>query len=268
MPSRVVSLSLLTVLAVAGGLVIYGCAPAHFATRASAPARGPSTHALAVVRVPAPWYAPRFVIRGVMRKLLPQYEALAPLEAKYFTISDDGQFGGVYYWASRADAEKHFGADWREKVRQQRGVEGDLLIMDAPYVVDGPAVPLGESMGARSMQYPAWASLVRWELGDEARVPAAAQVLAAGAWASPTLVRGFVVSGPTWVGVAALWATREGAETAASATARDGLGTSLGATSATSTTSAASATSATSGWTNGSSALLFEAPLLIDATLR
>jgi hypothetical protein len=50
------------------------------------------------------------------------------------------------------------------------------------------------------------------------------------------------------VGVAALWATREGAEGAAAEGARATIAAGLGAT--------------------GSSALLFEAPLLIDATLR
>jgi hypothetical protein len=120
--------------------------------------------------------------------------------------------------------------------------------MDAPYLVNGPAVPRGKPMGARAEQFPAWASLVRWELGDAKRVTVAAQGLAQAAWSGPALIRGFVVTGPTWVGVAALWATREGAEGAAAERARAMVAEDLDAT--------------------GSTALLFEAPLLIDATLR
>jgi hypothetical protein len=133
-------------------------------------------------------------------------------------------------------------------VKQRRGVDGDVLIMDAPYVVDGPAVPHGEPLGARSEKFPAWASVVRWELGDAQRVTPAAQGLARAAWSGPALIRGFVVTGPTWVGVAALWATRDAAEGAAAEEARAKIVAELGA--------------------SRSSALLFEAPLLIDATLR
>ncbi len=59
------------------------------------------------------------------------------------------------------------------------------------YVVGGPALPEGEPIGARSVQFPAWVSLVRWELAQEARVASAAEVLSHAAWAGPALVRGF-----------------------------------------------------------------------------
>jgi hypothetical protein len=237
-----------SVLLAALGLLATGCSSARTTARPVEVAEGPGAHAVVVVRVGAPWYAPRFVIRGKFRDALPEYEAIAPLEAKYFTISDDGQFGGVYLWATRTDAERHFDAAWHAGVRRRRGVDGDVVIMDAPYVVNGAAVPRGEPIGARSEQFPAWASLVRWELGDAKRVTAAAAALARAAWAGPALIRGFVVTGPTSVGVAALWATRDGAEGAAAERARATVAAELGATSST--------------------ALLFEAPLLIDATLR
>jgi hypothetical protein len=245
MTSNLISLSVL--FAGLGGLLA-GCSSAHYAVRQAKAAEGPGARAVVVVRVPSPWFAPRFVIRGKFRDALPEYEAIGALEAKYFTISDDGQFGGLYVWASRADAERHFDAVWRANVRKRRGVDADVLVMNAPYVVGGPALPEGEPIGARSVQFPAWVSLVRWELAPEARVASAAEVLSHAAWAGPALVRGFVVTGPRFVGVAALWATREAAEAAAASGARTSLGASLEAT--------------------GSSALLFEAPLLVDATLR
>jgi hypothetical protein len=237
-----------SVLVVALGLLTTGCSSAHYAVRAVEPAQGPGERVVAVVRVPSPWYAPRFIIRGKFRDVLPEYESIGPLEAKYFTISEDGQFGGIYLWATRADAERHFDAAWYARVKERRGVDGDVLIVDAPYVVNGPAVPQGERVGERSEKFPAWASVVRWELGNSQRVMPAAQELARAAWSGAALVRGFVVTGPTWVGVAALWATREAAEGAVVEGARAKISAELGAAR--------------------SSALLFEAPLLIDATLR
>jgi len=237
-----------SILFVGLGGLLAGCASAHYSVRRTTAAEGPGARAVVVVRVPSPWFAPRFVIRAKFRDALPEYEAIGALEAKYFTISDDGQFGGLYVWASRADAERHFDAAWRADVRKRRGVDADVLVMNAPYVVGGAALPEGEPIGTRSLQFPAWVSVVRWELGDEARVASAAESLSHATWAGPALVRGFVVTGPKFVGVAAVWVTREAAEAAAAEGARATLGAALEAT--------------------GSSALLFEAPLLVDATLR
>jgi hypothetical protein len=245
MTSKLISLSVL--FAALGGPAA-GCSSARYAVRPVQVAEGPGPRAVVVVRVPSPWFAPRFVIRGKFRDALPAYEGIGALEAKYFTIGDDGQFGGLYLWASRADAERHFDAAWRADVRKRRGADADVLLMDAPYVVSGPALPDAEPIGARSEQFPAWVSLVRWQLEDRVRVADAAEVLSHATWAGPALVRGFVVTGPSLVGVAALWASRQAAEAAASEVARASTAMSLGAT--------------------GSSALLFEAPLLVDATLR
>jgi hypothetical protein len=236
------------VLVTLGGVLAAGCSPARYSARALEAAQGPGVHAVAVVRVAPPWYAPRFVIRGKFRDALPEYEAIPPLEAKYFTIADDGRYGGIYLWATRGDAERHFDAAWHAEVRERRGVDGDVLLADAPYVVNGPALPRGEPIGARSEEFPACASLVRWELAESTRVPAAARRLAQASWARPELVRAFVITGATWVGIAAIWATREAAERAASEDTRASLGAVIDARS--------------------SEAVLFEAPLLIDATLR
>jgi hypothetical protein len=200
------------------------------------------------VRVPRPWYAPRFVVRGKFRDAVPEYESIGPLLAKYFTISDDGQFGGLYLWATRADAERHFDAKWRADVRQRRGADAEVVILDAPYVVNGPALPRGAPTGTRSQVFPAWASLVRWEVGAGDRVALAAEQLSRATWYGPELARGFVVTGAGEVGLAAIWTTRVAAERAASEGVRASVGASLGATT--------------------SSAVLFEAPVLVDASLR
>jgi hypothetical protein len=234
---------------VAFGLFSSGCsAPTYSVRPASVNAiAGPGARVVVVVRVPIPWYAPRFVVRGKFRDVLAEYEPLAALEAKYFTISDDGQYGGVYLWSTREAADRHFDAAWRAGVKARRGVDADVLFLDAPYVIEGRAIPKGKTVGSRSVEYPAWVSMVRWNLASGADSASAAKTLAA--WLpSDSLIRSFVVTSPESVGVVSLWASREAAENAASAEARAATGNAIAATASTFT--------------------LFEAPLLVDATIR
>jgi hypothetical protein len=204
--------------------------------------------ALVVVRVRKPWYAPRFVIRGRFHDVLPEYEAISTLQAKYFTITDEGEFGGIYLWDSRGDAEKHFDDAWRAKVREKRGVDADVLIAEAAFAIEGRAVLEGKPEGTRSLAYPAWASFVSWSLPEGADQGAAAKALAAQPWTDAEMVKAVIVVGPRLAGVVAVWATREAAEGAMSERRRAALGQASGGTETSST--------------------LFEAPLLIDAKLR
>jgi hypothetical protein len=204
-------------------LALTACAGPKFALKAAAPADpiGPGAHALAVVRIHAPWYAPRFVIAGRFRDAVPEYEAIAPLETKYFTISDDREFGGIYLWRTRASADSYYDEAWRRGVRERRGVEPDLLVFDAPLLFRGRTTIQGEPLGARSVDYPGTASLVVWAAAapelDRARRLAAEVKDADG------LVRGAAVVAPGKVGFAALWASRDLAEAALCAARRGGI---------------------------------------------
>ena len=225
------------------------CAAPGTRLRPEAPAAVPGEgRAVVVVRVEKPWYAPRFVIRGKFRDVLPEYEAIAPLEAKYFTITDEGEFGGIYLWGSRRAAEDHFDSAWHAKVRAKRGVDADVLVADAAFVIEGRALPDGKPEGARSLAYPAWASFVRITLPEAADPSAAAKALAGLPWSDAALIKALVVVGPGLAGVVALWATREAAEAAVRESTRAALRQASGGTA--------------------SSFTLFEAPLLVDARLR
>ena len=49
-----------------------------------------------VVKVPTPWYAPRFLVTSKMRDTIPQYQAIAGLNFKAFSFAKaDGHFGGI-----------------------------------------------------------------------------------------------------------------------------------------------------------------------------
>ena len=50
-----------------------------------------------VVKVPTPWYAPKFFVTSKMRDTIPQYQAIAGLNFKAFSFAKaDRHYGGVY----------------------------------------------------------------------------------------------------------------------------------------------------------------------------
>jgi hypothetical protein len=58
-----------------------------------------------IVKVPKPWYAPRFVVVAKMRDTIPQYQALPGLAFKAFSFAQaDGNFGGIYLWMDLTSA--------------------------------------------------------------------------------------------------------------------------------------------------------------------
>lgn len=246
------TLSLAALMAALGlSMATTGCSSHPFVARPEMPpvvTHEPGTRAVVIVRVAMPWYAPRFLIRGKFRDVLAEYEEKPAIEAKYFSISDDSRFGGLYLWRSRADAEKHFDAAWFENVRRKRGVEADVVMLAAPYVIDGRARLQGEPAGSRSLSFPASASFVAWKLRPDADVLASARRLAESDLSEPERVRTFVVHESDRVGLVSLFATRDAAERSASEERRAALGKTLAAIS--------------------SESALFEIPLMVDATLR
>ncbi len=97
--------------------------------------------AIAIVKVHAPWYATRGMIIRKFRAAVPQYQAAVGLERKQFSFAENGDFGGVYLWRDRALAEQWFGPAWHERVRKQRGVDGDVRFISVTRGLDGPVVP-------------------------------------------------------------------------------------------------------------------------------
>jgi hypothetical protein len=153
----------------------------------------------------------------------------------------------LYLWRSRAEAENHFDAGWYETVRRKRGVEADVVLLDAPYVIDGRARLQGEPAGARSVAFPASASFVMWKPGPAVSHDAARR-LAESDFSEPERVRTFVVVAADRVGLVSLFATREACLRSVSEERRTALGKAIAAVS--------------------SEYVLFETPLLVDGTLR
>ena len=67
----------------------------------------------------------------------PKYLGMAGLIRKYYYLSEDGaKAGGIYLWASKAQAEQVYTAEWKAFVRGKYGSEPSLTYLECPVVVD------------------------------------------------------------------------------------------------------------------------------------
>jgi hypothetical protein len=100
--------------------------------------QGIATEAQVVVltKVPAPWYAPKGLIVNKFRDSIPEYEATPGLQYKYYTLTDDKRFGGLYFWTTRVQAQAWFNEAWFARVQKERGAEGEAIYFDSPVVLD------------------------------------------------------------------------------------------------------------------------------------
>jgi heme-degrading monooxygenase HmoA len=90
-----------------------------------------------IVKVPKPWYAPRALVLGKMRDTIPQYASIPGLTYKMFSFAQaDGQYGGIYLWQDRAAAQGWFSPAWFERVKSERGVDGNVRYFDVPVALD------------------------------------------------------------------------------------------------------------------------------------
>lgn len=102
-----------------------------------------------LVKVKTPWYAPEAVVASKMRDEVPTYKSLAGLAYKYFTLGEDGTYGGLYLWQGRAAAQSWFNDAWFAGVLARRGTPGDVRYFEAPVVVDNrPRVTIPDAGSA------------------------------------------------------------------------------------------------------------------------
>ena len=67
----------------------------------------------------------------------PKYRGMPGLIRKYYFRSQDGaKAGGIYLWASRADADRVYTDEWKTFVRGKYGTDPVLTFLDCPVVVD------------------------------------------------------------------------------------------------------------------------------------
>ncbi len=74
--------------------------------------------------------------RAIFRSTAPTYRGVPGLQRKTYVLYPDGvTVGGIYLWATLADAEKMYSEDWRAFVRGKYGCEPVVTYLDSPVVV-------------------------------------------------------------------------------------------------------------------------------------
>jgi len=94
---------------------------------------GKATASIVAIKIP-PGMTHDQLVEG-FKKAVPVYQKVPGLLRKYFTISDDDRFGGIYLWADRASADRFFDAAWHERVRKTYGTTTHIEFFDAPVIL-------------------------------------------------------------------------------------------------------------------------------------
>lgn len=75
--------------------------------------------------------------RCIFLSTAPKYQGVPGLYRKTYVLYPDGvTVGGIYLWASRAQAEAMYTDAWRDFVRGKYGTEPRVTYLDSPVVVD------------------------------------------------------------------------------------------------------------------------------------
>jgi hypothetical protein len=92
---------------------------------------------VAIVTFNLPKPATLAEITKVFRGTAPKYQGLAGLLRKNYFMSEDGRrAGGIYVWASRADAERVYTPEWRSFVESKYGTPPVVEYLHSPVMVD------------------------------------------------------------------------------------------------------------------------------------
>lgn len=76
-------------------------------------------------------------IAATFKSTAPKYKGLPGLLRKNYFLSEDGRrAGGIYVWASRADADRLYTAEWRAFVEGKYGVPPRIEYLVSPVMVD------------------------------------------------------------------------------------------------------------------------------------
>jgi hypothetical protein len=170
-------------------------------------------HAVALVRVPAPWYAPNRMITSRFRSSIGDYEQLPGLERKLYILTEEHQFGGIYLWSTKQVAESFHSERWAADIRKRRGVDPKLSIWDAPYIVEGQAKPDTQALSERSVTFPLTATVTLFTTGHLRVAANSLADLAAIHGIPDGLVRSYLLAGNEGqIGIVDVWTARSAAD--------------------------------------------------------
>ena len=96
-----------------------------------------------LIAIPIPATLPQEKLRGLFAASQPEFRVLPGLIRKYYTIGDDNTGGGLYLFTSRAAAEAHFNAAWKEGVLKRWGQPAAITYLTVPLIVEGTNAAAG-----------------------------------------------------------------------------------------------------------------------------
>ena len=89
-------------------------------------------------KLPKPWTLEEAA--AVFKSTAPKYLGKPGLVRKHYYLAEDGdRAGGIYFWASKADAEACYTREWKAMVTEKYGAPPDIFYAHAPVSVDNVA---------------------------------------------------------------------------------------------------------------------------------
>jgi hypothetical protein len=100
-----------------------------------------------IVTIAVPPGVTRTRIGQEFQAAIPDYRKVPGLLRKYFILTDDNRFGGIYLWKDEASAKQWFNDAWKDRVRKTYGGEATIEWCDTPILLPSkvadnrPAIP-------------------------------------------------------------------------------------------------------------------------------
>lgn len=91
---------------------------------------------VAIVTIPVSQATDTKSLRQLLEKAGPAYTNIPGLLRKYFLFRE-GVGGGVYEWATDAQAKAFYSTEWYDRMRKQAGAEPEVQFFYAPAIADG-----------------------------------------------------------------------------------------------------------------------------------
>jgi len=92
---------------------------------------------VSLVLVKRPWYPMDWMITRGFRKSIPTYQTINGLIQKFYVLSPDGRFGGVYFWKSKLHAEAFYDTAWSKEIVDHYGEPAQLIYWSLDLRVQG-----------------------------------------------------------------------------------------------------------------------------------
>lgn len=100
-----------------------------------------------VVLVATPPGTSKASLKQAFEASVPAYRKIPGLLRKYFIVTDDGRFGGIYLWKDQVSAQQWFNDAWQERVLKSYGAAARIEWFDTPILLPSqradnqPAIP-------------------------------------------------------------------------------------------------------------------------------